>query len=158
MAILTTRKQCKARVIAIFVGRGLAKDRKKVVEEVSEGLYSSASLTFGKGDGQEEPPELDEPCGRRIRLTLFLHCAPTVPKPISMATCHPCCQGDEEQLLEDRDVTKPPNASPHLLAPDGPWVKAGFRSTTTPYTTSGNKSLAAAAAGSAPSSRAQLIL
>lgn len=34
------------------------------MEEVSEGLYSSASLTSGEEDGQEEPSDLDEPCGQ----------------------------------------------------------------------------------------------
>ena len=38
--------------------------RKKVVKEVSEGLYSSASLTYGEEDGQKEPSDLDEPCGQ----------------------------------------------------------------------------------------------
>lgn len=52
------------RVITIFFGRHLAKDKKRFVEEVSEGLYSSASLTSGEEDGQEEPSDLDEPCGQ----------------------------------------------------------------------------------------------
>lgn len=74
-----------------------------------------------------------------------LHCVPTTQKPISKARCQPCCQGDEKQLLKDRDVTKQPNVLSHLSAPDDTWMKAGFRSTT-----SGNSSLplAAAEAGS----------
>lgn len=33
------------------------------MEEVSEGLYHSASLTYGE-DGQKEPSDLDEPRGQ----------------------------------------------------------------------------------------------
>lgn len=52
------------RVINAFFGRVPTKAAKTVVEEVSEGLYSSAPLTYGEEDGQKEPSDLEEPCGQ----------------------------------------------------------------------------------------------
>ena len=34
------------------------------MEEVSKGLYSPASLTYGEADGQKESSDLDEPPGQ----------------------------------------------------------------------------------------------
>lgn len=123
--------------MTIFFGRGLEKDKKKVVKEVSAGLCSSASLTSGEADGQEELSEFHELCGQEEPCPP----APYTALPPLRAHLHgqmpPSCQGHEEQLLKDCEVTKQPIALSHLSAPDGTGAKAGFRSTTISSTTSG---------------------